>query len=168
MQATNPSRIMLGVGDYGATVAPEGVIRTMALGSCIGLMILDRGTRFVGMDHIALPDSVVSPERARQLPGYFADTGIPALLNLMKRVGGSLSKPSNLIVKIAGGANVADPNNTFNIGKRNVLAAKKILWQFGLGAVAEDVGGNHSRTVTLYRDSGRIVLSCPGRPDWEL
>ncbi len=36
-------------------------------------------------------------------------------------------------------ANVADPNNTFNIGKRNVLAAKKILWQFGLGTVAEDV-----------------------------
>jgi len=168
MQASNQSRIMLGVGDYGATVAPGGVVRTMALGSCIGLMILDRGTRCVGMDHIALPDSAVSPDRAKQLPGYFADTGIPALLDLMKRVGGSLSKPSNLIVKIAGGANVADPNNTFNIGKRNVLAAKKVLWQFGLGAVAEDVGGNHSRTVTLYRDSGRIVLSCPGRPDWEL
>jgi chemotaxis protein CheD len=159
---------MLGVGDYGATVAPGGVVRTMALGSCIGGMVLDRGTRCVGMDHIALPDSAVSVDRARQLPGYFADTGIPALLELMKRVGGSLSKPSNLIVKIAGGANVADPNNTFNIGKRNVLAAKKILWQFGLGAVAEDVGGSHSRTVTLYRDSGRIVLSCPGRPDWEL
>ncbi len=168
MQAGNQSRIMLGVGDYGATVAQGGVIRTMALGSCIGLMVLDRGTRCVAMDHIALPDSSVSPDRAKQLPGYFADTGIPAMLDLMKRVGGSLSKPSNLIVKIAGGANVADPNNTFNIGKRNVLAAKKILWQFGLGAVAEDVGGSHSRTVTLYRDSGRIVLSCPGRPDWEL
>jgi chemotaxis protein CheD len=64
--------------------------------------------------------------------------------------------------------NVADPNGTFNIGKRNALAAKKVLWQFGLGAVAEDVGGSHSRTVTLYHDTGRIVLSCPGRPDWEL
>lgn len=159
---------MLGVGDYGATVSAGGVIRTMALGSCIALMILDRGTRCVGMDHIALPDSSVSPDRAKQLPGYFADTGIPALIKMMGRVGGSFSKPSSLIVKMAGGANVADPNNTFNIGKRNVLAAKKILWQFGLGAVAEDVGGSHSRTVTLYRDSGRIVLSCPGRPDWEL
>ncbi|HBT78161.1 MAG TPA: chemotaxis protein CheD [Planctomycetaceae bacterium] len=159
---------MLGVGDYGATTSQGGVIRTMALGSCIGLMILDRGTRCVGMDHIALPDASVSPDRAKQLPGYFADTGIPALIALMTKLAGSFSKPSNLIIKMCGGANVADPNNTFNIGKRNVLAAKKILWQFGLGTVAEDVGGSHSRTVTLYRDSGRIVLSCPGRPDWEL
>lgn len=164
----DPSKLMLGVGEYGAVVAPGGVIRTMALGSCIGLIIMDRGTRCVGMDHIALPDSSVSPERAKQLPGYFADTGIPALMEKMKQVGGGLSKPSNLIVKICGGANVADPNNTFNIGKRNVLAAKKILWQFGLGPIAEDVGGNFSRTVTLFRDTGRIVLSCPGRPDWEL
>jgi chemotaxis protein CheD len=168
MQPNTSARIMLGVGDYGATKEQGGVVRTMALGSCVAVMILDRGTRCVGMDHVALPESSVSPDRARQLPGYFADTGIPALIELMKRTGGSLSKPSNLIVKICGGANVADPNGTFNIGKRNALAVKKILWQFGLGAVAEDVGGSHSRTVTLYRDSGRIVLSCPGKPDWEL
>jgi len=168
MSLTDPTRLLLGVGEYGATVTNGGVIKTMALGSCIALMILDRGTRCVGMDHIALPESSVSPDRAKQLPGYFADTGIPALIERMKQVGGSFSRPSNLIVKIAGGANVADPNNTFNIGKRNVLAAKKILWQFGLGPMAEDVGGSHSRTVTLYRDTGRIVLSCPGRPDWEL
>lgn len=168
MAKTDPTKLLLGVGDYGATSAPGGVIKTMALGSCIALMILDRGTRCVAMDHIALPESSVSPERAKQLPGYFADTGIPMLMERMKRVGGSLSKPSQLIVKIAGGANVADPNNTFNIGKRNVLAAKKILWQYGLGPMAEDVGGSHSRTVTLFRDTGRIVLSCPGRPDWEL
>ncbi|MDR3110538.1 MAG: chemotaxis protein CheD [Planctomycetaceae bacterium] len=169
MQTANSvSKIMLGVGDYGCTVAPGGVIRTMALGSCVAVMILDRGTRCVGMDHIALPESSVSPDRAAQLPGYFADTGIPALIKKMQQVSGSFSKPANLIVKMAGGANVADPNNTFNIGKRNALAVKKILWQFGLGAVAEDVGGSHSRTVTLFHDSGRIVLSCPGRPDWEL
>ena len=168
MPPSDPTKLLLGVGDYGATASNGGVIKTMALGSCIALMILDRGTRCVGMDHIALPESSVSPDRAKQLPGYFADTGIPALIERMKRVGGSFSKPSNLIVKIAGGANVADPNNTFNIGKRNVLAAKKILWQFGMGPMAEDVGGNHSRTVTLYRDTGRIILTCPGRPDWEL
>jgi chemotaxis protein CheD len=160
--------MMLGVGEYGATAEPGGLIKTMALGSCIALMILDRNTRCVGMDHIALPESTVSPDRAKQRPGYFADTGVPALMEAMRKAAGSLSRPSGLIVKLAGGANVADPNNTFNIGKRNVLATKKILWQYGLGPVAEDVGGFHSRTVTLHRDSGRIVISCPGRPDWEI
>lgn len=168
MLSKDSTKIMLGVGEYGATATAGGVIRTMALGSCIALIIMDRGTRCVGMDHIALPDSSVSPERAKTLPGYFADTGIPKLMDQMRIVGRSLSKPSNLIVKMCGGANVADPNNTFNIGKRNVLAAKKILWQYGLGPMAEDVGGSYSRTVTLHRDTGRIILSCPGRPDWEL
>ncbi|MGL4944475.1 MAG: chemotaxis protein CheD [Thermoguttaceae bacterium] len=168
MNSSDPSKLLLGIGDLGATVAQGGVVRTLALGSCVAVMILDRGTRCVGMDHIALPDSTVAPDRARELPGYFADTGIPRLFRQMERVAGSLSKPSQLIVKLAGGANVADPTNTFNIGKRNALAVKKILWQHGLAPVAEDVGGSFSRTVTLFRDTGKVILSSPGRPDWEL
>lgn len=159
---------MLGIGHHGATISEGGVIKTMALGSCIAVMILDRKTRCIAMDHVALPDSSVSPERGKQLPGYFADTGIPALLKEVQRVGKSTLRPSDLIIKLAGGANVADPNNTFNIGKRNALAIKKILWQHGMGPVAEDLGGFHSRTVTMYRDTGKIVLSCPGRSDWLL
>ena len=34
-----------------------------------------------------------------------------------------------------------DPNNTFNIEKRNVPAIKKILRGHGMGAVAEDNDG---------------------------
>ena len=163
-----PEKLMLGVGCYGATVAEGGTIKTMALGSCIAVMILDRATRCIAMVHVALPDSAVSPDRAKQLPGYFADTGIPVLLKEIQRVAGTISRPSDLIVKLAGGANVTDPNNTFNIGKRNALAIKKILWQHGMGPIAEDLGGFHSRTVTLYRDTGKIILSCPGKPDWQI
>ena len=158
---------MLGIGDIGVSVTPGGVIRTMALGSCVAVLMLDRKTQCIGMGHIALPDSSVSPDRAKQLPGYFVDTGIPALIQLIEQTVGSISS-KDLIVKLTGGANIADPNNTFNIGKRNVLAIKKILWGLGLGAVAEDVGGFHSRTVTLIRDNGKVILSSPGRPDWEL
>lgn len=168
MAANDPGKILLGIGELGATVVQGGAVRTLALGSCVAVIILDRGTRCVGMDHIALPDSSVAPDRARQLPGYFADTGLPLLFKQMERVAGSLSSPSNLIVKICGGANVADPSNTFNIGKRNALAVKKILWQSGLAPVAEDVGGSFSRTVTVMRDNGKVILTSPGRPDWEI
>ena len=159
---------MLGIGHIGATVAEGGIIKTMALGSCVAVMILDRQTKCIAMDHIALPDSSVSPDRARELPGYFADTGIPALMEKIRSVAGTLSKPSDLIVKLAGGANVADPNNAFSIGKRNALAIKKILWQYGMAPMGEDIGGFHSRTVTMFRDTGKIILSCPGKPDWSL
>ena len=72
------------------------------------------------------------------------------------------------IVKLVGGANVADPNNTFNIGKRNVLAIKKILWQCRMGAVAEDVGKNYGRSVAVAVDTGRVVVTSPGRGDWQI
>jgi chemotaxis protein CheD len=71
-----------------------------------------------------------------------------------------------LIVKLAGGSVIMDPKNTFNIGKRNVLAIKKILWEMGLGARKEDIGGTISRTVSVYVDTGRVVISSPGRDDW--
>jgi len=121
----------------------------------------------VGMDHVALPDSASSPERARQKPGHFADTGVPALLEMMKRLGTN-GNHQRLIVKLVGGANVMDPNNTFNIGKRNVLAIKKILWQLGMGAVAEDIGGQISRSVVVDVDQGRVVISSPGKESWEI
>jgi len=61
-----------------------------------------------------------------------------------------------------------DPNNTFNIGKRNALSVKKVLWKYGLGSVAEDLGATYSRTVSVAVSSGEITLSSPGRGDWKL
>jgi len=121
------------------------------------------------MIHIALPDSSISPDKVKERPGYFADTGIPALLRLMNSKGCRIVKGGKgMIVKMAGGANVMDTNNTFNIGKRNALAAKKILWSFGMGPVAEDIGGNHSRTVSVEVKTGKIVLSCHQKGEWKL
>jgi len=168
MQTHSSKKLLLGIGDLAASVTEGGIIKTMALGSCVAVMILDLRTRCIAMDHVALPDSSVSSERAKLLPGYFADTGIPTLLEEMRQVAGVVSRPTDLIVKLAGGANVADPNNAFNIGRRNTLAIKKVLWQHGMGPISEDLGGFHSRTVTMFRDSGSIVLSCPGKSDWQL
>jgi len=159
--------IILGVGDFGATSKPGEAIKTIGLGSCVAVIMLDPETHTVGMDHVALPDSSASAERARQKPGHFADTGLPALLEAMKRSGWN-GNTRRLIVKLVGGANVMDPNGTFNIGKRNVLAIKKILWQHGMGAVAEAVGGQISRTVTVDVDTGRVRISTPGREEMEI
>jgi chemotaxis protein CheD len=119
------------------------------------------------MVHVALPESSINPEKAVERPGYFADTGIPALFRAMAHLG---CKPNgrDYIVKLAGGAKVMDPNNTFNIGKRNILAVKKILWQHRMGAVKEDVGGAISRTVTVHVDTGKVILSSSGRGQWPL
>lgn len=161
------SDLVLGIGDYGASKTPGASVKTYALGSCVAVMILDPRTRTVGMIHIALPDSNINLQKVRERPGYFADTGIPRLLQEMTRVSGN-SNLRSMVVKLAGGASIMDPNDTFNIGKRNVLAAKKILWASGLGPLAEDVGGNYSRTVSVSVNTGEISISCPGRGQWKI
>lgn len=119
------------------------------------------------MVHVAMPNSSTNKERAERKPGSFVDTGIPALLSNMKHVCGD-DNIKSYIIKIAGGASVLDPNDVFNIGKNNLLAAKKLLWSFGMGAVSEDTGGHISRNVEVDVDTGKVVISSAGRGSWEI
>lgn len=160
-------QIILGVGDYGASNNPGDEVKTFALGSCVSLILLDPKTRTVGMAHIALPDSSINKAKAGEKPGYFADTAIPALLAEMAKFG-CHKRGKGMVVKLCGGANVMDTNDTFQIGKRNALAIKKALWSYGMGAVAEDLGKNFSRTVAISCETGQVTLSSPGRPNWQL
>jgi len=156
--------VYVGVGEFAASKTET--IKTMALGSCVAVVLLDTQNRTVGLLHVALPDSSINQKRAQDRPGMFADTGIPKILEQMKKFGYTGQK--RLIVKLAGGASIMDPNNTFNIGKRNLLAVKKTLWRYQLGAIAEDVGGTISRTVSIDIKTGKVILSSPGREDWTL
>tara|TARA_B100000315_G_scaffold224309_1_gene229729 strand:- start:171 stop:539 length:369 start_codon:yes stop_codon:yes gene_type:complete len=121
----------------------------------------------VGMVHVALPESAISLKKAAEHPGYFADTGIPALIDLMGRMG-SRRRGKEMVVKLAGGAHIMDSSNTFNIGKRNALAVKETLRANGIGPLAEDLGGQISRTVTVDVDTGNIIISTPGREAWKI
>ena len=160
-------QVILGVGDYGASNQQGDDVKTFALGSCVSVILLDPKTRTVGMAHVALPDSSINKAKATEKPGYFADTAIPALLKEMTKFG-CHKRGKGMVVKLCGGANVMDTNDTFQIGKRNALAIKKVLWANGMGAVAEDLGGNFSRTVSISVTTGEITLSSPGRPNWLL
>jgi len=158
--------IYVGVGEYATSVTPGEIVKTLALGSCVAVVMLNSKNKSVGLVHIALPESSINKKRAKEKPGMFVDTGIPDLLEEMKKLGYDGS--SGLIIKLAGGASIMDPNETFKIGKRNVLAIRKTLWRFRLGTIAEDVGGNISRSVAIDMDTGKVIISSPGRGEWEL
>jgi len=159
---------MVGVGEMAVTREEGSALKTMALGSCVSLLIRDKVSGTIGMAHVALPDSAISPDRALQRPGHFADTAVPALLKAMERAARAQLQRRSLQVKLAGGANVADPNNTFNIGKRNILAVRKALWGHRLGPMAEDVGKNVSRTVVFEVEDGRVTINNPNIGNWEI
>ena len=154
----------VGIGEWVVSSDPADIIKTYALGSCVAVLVYDSKVRIAGMIHVALPDSSVDPERAKVLPGYFADTGLPVMIEEMKRLG---AVRAHVCVKLAGGSSVMDSAGLFDIGKRNILAVKKQLWRSTLGPIAEDVGGTMSRTVSLSVSTGETTLSS-GNRSWTI
>lgn len=61
-----------------------------------------------------------------------------------------------------------DGEGVFQIGKRNYLAARKILWKAGVLIAAEAVGGEVARTVRLEVGTGRMWLREGGSTEREL
>jgi chemotaxis protein CheD len=147
--------VVVGVSDCKLCGDTESTLVTYALGSCIAVSIYDPALRKGGMLHYMLPESSIDPEKGRQNPNMFADTGIGRLLKAASDMGMNLRR---LVVHLAGGAQVLDPQGTFQIGKRNYLAAKKILWKAGVLIAAEAVGGEVSRTVRLEVGSGKFWI----------
>ena len=157
--------VPIGIGELKVSNAAGDVLRSHGLGSCIGLVVLAPRQRTVGMLHVALPESKINLQLAKDQPGMFADTGIPFLLQEMERLGCSVG---DMVIKIAGGASVMDPGATFEIGKRNILAVKKTLWRYRLGPVAEDVGDVISRTMSVSVDTGIVTVSSPRKGEWDI
>lgn len=148
-------QIVVQMADCQVANVPGQVLATFALGSCIGLAVYDPQASVGGLLHFMLPDSAIDPVRGRENPFMFADTGIPLLLDRVCQKGAS---PRRLMVHAAGGAQMMDRQNVFEIGKRNYLAMRKILWKRGILLHAEAVGGGSFRTVRLQIGTGRVWL----------
>lgn len=162
-------QIVVGMADCRIGDVPGQVLATYALGSCIGLAVYDPQASVGGLLHFMLPDSTIDPARGKENPFMFADTGIPLLLG---QVCGRGASKRRLVVHAIGGAQMMDQECVFEIGKRNYLAMRRILWKAGVLLHGEAVGGVNSRTVRLEIGTGRIWLQesgaqrelAPGRP----
>jgi chemotaxis protein CheD len=144
--------LIVGMGGMQVSNDPKATIVTCALGSCIGLTVYDPVGGVGGLLHYMLPESSVNPEKAQSNPFLFADTGIPLLFQEVYRLGGDKGR---MKVKV-GGAQPLDDSGYFNIGKRNDMALRKILWANNVLIQAENVGGQVNRTVRLDMSSGRV------------
>jgi chemotaxis protein CheD len=112
-----------------------------------------------GLIHFLLPESKINPQRALEQPAAFADTGIPLVFQAAYRLGAAKSR---LRVRLIGGAEIAGDAagaGTFNIGRRNLLAAKNMLWRNGVLIEKEEVGGRTVRTVHMAVADGRVQVS---------
>lgn len=147
---------VVGISDCVVSDDPAATLITHALGSCIAIAIHDPLARVAGLLHYMLPNASMDPVRAQAKPFMFADTGIPILFHSAYALGASKGR---LIVAAFGGAELFQVSDSLNIGKRNHLAMRKILWKAGVLVTGEDVGGTAPRTVRFEVASGRIVVS---------
>jgi chemotaxis protein CheD len=156
---------VVGISDCKISWDPSDLLITYALGSCIAVVLYDPVAKVGGLLHYMLPDSSLDASKAQQNPFMFADTGIPRLIAGVRSKG---ALPARLVVRLAGGAQVLDSQGTFQIGKRNYLAARRILWKAGVLITAEAVGGEVSRTTRLEISTGRMWIKEGGGTDREL
>ncbi len=146
---------VVGIADVQLANDLQKVLVTYSLGSCIGVSIWDPETHVGGMLHYMLPESKLAPDKAKAQPAMFADTGLATLFRSAYKLG---AVKKRLVVKIAGGSSLLDDNGTFNIGKRNYTALRKIFWKNGILVDKEDVGGSISRTMRLHIETGLVTI----------
>jgi chemotaxis protein CheD len=150
--------VVVGVGDCCVTSDPEGVLITYALGSCVGLTVWDPVAHVGGLLHFMLPCAPPGLAESGRSPWMYADSGIPALFH---EAYGRGAQKCRLRVRAAGGAQIMDESGVFNIGQRNCVALRRILWRAGVMLTAEDTGGGEARTMRLEVASGRVFLRSP-------
>ena len=147
--------LVIGISDCQVSTEPDAELVTYALGSCIAVSVWDPLRRIAGLLHFMLPESNMDAQKAEANPWMFGDTGIERLFKVACEKGADRRR---LVVRLAGGAQVLDPQGVFNIGKRNYQAARKLLWRAGIMVHAEEVGGAVSRTVRLQVATGQAWI----------
>lgn len=151
----------VGIAEMRFSNSAEDEIVTHALGSCLGIVVYDPVAMVGGMLHVMLPLSTIDPMKARANPSMFVDTGVPKLFMESYKWG---AKKERLIVSVAGGAAVgsSERGDFFEIGKRNMIMLRKLLWKNGVILKASDVGGSVSRQMRLMMRDGRVLVRVEG------
>lgn len=155
--------IRVGMGEGVVARRPEAVLVAAGLGSCVAVVVHSTRPLVGGMAHVMLPRALgdgLSPFK-------FADTAVPALLRAFQEAGADLDA---LAVRLVGGAAMLGlaPESPLNVGARNLRAVREQLQALRVPVRAEAVGGNVSRTVSLYVGTGRVVVRTAGGEEQEL
>ena len=148
------TEIRVRVADY-AVAQGDVVISSVGLGSCIAIALYDARTAIGGLAHILVPSPALSRDTSN--PAKFPSTAVPLLVAEMRRRGAS----TEITAKIAGGASMFAsliPAGGINMGERNAAATRDALIDAGVPLVAEDVGGEHGRSVYFHLATGRLQI----------
>jgi len=156
--------IVVSISDMKVTNRSKDVLVTHALGSCLGLAAYDPVAQVAGLIHCLLPLSRDGAKALVKNPFMYVNTGVPQMMRALFHRGASRE---NLILKAAGCGRMMHISNQFDTGASNLAALRKLLLVNEMRLAAEDVGGTIPRTMRLFADTGKLLISSCGR-SWEL
>ncbi|NLJ57634.1 MAG: chemotaxis protein CheD [Tissierellia bacterium] len=150
--------ITVGISDMKIVRVPDLLI-SYALGSCVGVCIIDKSAQVAGMAHILLSYNKNGDKNIFK----YADTGITEMVRQMEGLG---ALKSRMTAKIAGGAKMFEikgSSSLGHIGERNVAATKETLADLKIRITAQDVGKNYGRTITFDSSTGKLTIKSFGK-----
>lgn len=162
MQELSDPRISVRMGEVKVGLG-KTVLFAIGLGSCVGICLYDARTRIGGLAHIMLPHPLSARRPAP--PGRFASTAVEYLITEMEQAGAVRRR---LYARLVGGAAMFEAvlnDDGPALGERNIEAARLALKSAGIPLKAEEVGGNHGRTVHFHMADGRLVITSVRNPD---
>jgi chemotaxis protein CheD len=158
---TNRTVVNIHIGDYYASKEPE-IIHTV-LGSCVAVCLIDPGQKIGGMNHILLPGK---PDLEHfDASARYGINAMELLINKIMTLGG---KKHMLIAKAFGGGHIMPAISKENgVGRRNIKFVMDFLKNERISIVRHDLGGNESRKIFFYTDTGEVLLKRIHHNRWE-
>ncbi|MFL5883887.1 MAG: chemotaxis protein CheD [Thermoleophilaceae bacterium] len=154
------AELMVRMGELAVSSTPGEVLASIGLGSCIGLALLDTRKGVAGLAHVMLPSK---PSDADVMPGKFAGTAVPALVESMVEVGSSGLRLEAVLVGGAqmfsfGGAGAGK----LDVGARNEEATRAALAAARIPVRAAATAGAKGRTIKVSVEGPLVTVKEAG------
>ena len=154
---------MVRMGELAVSRSQGDVLVALGLGSCIGVVLIDRAKSIAGLAHVMLPDSSSSPSAARL---KFADHAVPELIRKVVALG---SSPIHLQAFLVGGAKMFSfGGSSLDVGARNEEATLAQLEKHRIRVAGKVTAGTTGRTVRVHVDGCRVFCKAAGGVEEEL
>jgi chemotaxis protein CheD len=131
------------------------------LGSCVAVCLYDKHNKVAGMNHYMLP---LWNGKELATPKY----GNIATQKLIRKMIDFGAERKNLTAKIFGGAEVIHARHQmFQIGKKNVSIAHKILDEEGIPIIRSSTGMREGRKILFRTTTGEVFMKFVRRQNIE-
>jgi len=121
-----------------------------SLGSCVVVSIFDSKQRIGGLAQYMLP--------ATRDPNHYTTMyGNVSIITLIRMFIARGSKSRHLEAQIFGGAHKRGSFSK-NVGRENVMIARRILNRYGIRIVSEDIGGEKGRKIVFNSLTNEVAI----------